>query len=206
MPAIAGHELPTPGNADTPKQKKHREQAIVIGTLLLVILTFVLVVRRGNNADPNNVMSDPNAYQPDAAGGGSFGDPNAALQGEIGALPGQIAALNEGSIAKMRKRNAAQTARLNRQRKRIKQQAERLKHLGKQEHKLQEKVDDMSHPHNHGHAKHPKHQIQVTHHAKAHHPKEHWTSRPVHPPTHSGKKAQPMTLNFGAIYSEKVHA
>ena len=186
MPAVMGHELPTPGNADTPKQKKHREQVIVIGTLVLVILTFVLVMRRGSNTDAG-VMSDPNAYQPDAAGGGSIGDPNAAIEGQLGALPGQLAALDQNSIGKLRHRNAQQTARLGRQSARIRKQAQRIKRLTKQEKTLQHKVNRLEHPAQHSHPKHPAHAIHVSAHTPTgHHPREKWVS--VHPPTHAGKK------------------
>ncbi len=101
MPGVAGHELPTPGNADSAEQKKHREQVIAAGTLLLVVLTLILVVRHGTNSqadmsapvtsDPNNY--DPNAFSPSTSGGGGAADPYSILSQQIGQLPGQILAI-----------------------------------------------------------------------------------------------------------------
>lgn len=179
-------ELPTPKNADTPKQKKHREQAIVVGTLLLVILTFVLVVRRGTNADPG-VTSDGSNYTPDAGGGGPAGD---FLPSLIGGIPGQTAALEQGQMNRLDDRLKRQSQRLKRQSQRLARQSARLKRLNKKEsrvlHKENEILHDMRHPGNHGHPKHPHHPVHHSTHAPHPHAHEKWVSR--HPPQHHGKR------------------
>ena len=188
MPEVMGHELPTPGNADSPKQKKHREQAIVIGTLLLVILTFILVKRHGTNADPNagtDVMSDPNAYQGmpgTTGGGGAIGDPTSA---ELAALPGQVAALNQSGFNRLQRSSRRQGQRLNELQKQLRalskketQQAAQLRRMRAQ------------HPSAHGHPKHPTVPIHVTAHAKAPHTQEHWTSKQAAPRHHAAPQMQ----------------
>lgn len=88
------------GPVDTTKKKKHREQLIVVGTLVLVILTFMMVARKGSDApagEPTTGAGDPTADGVGGvAGGGGGGDMYAWLPAAMSGLPGQVAALVQG--------------------------------------------------------------------------------------------------------------
>lgn len=188
MPAVMGHELPTPGNADSPKQRKHREQAIVIGTLVLIILTYMLVVRKGT--DNPGVTSDASGFQPSDAGAG--GGDQSALPGMIGGIPGQVAALEEGNNARTRKRLAHLRQRSNRLSKRLAQTRKVNQRQTREISHLRHEI--------HQHPKAPRHPVHVSHRTREQHPADHHHNS--HPPTHAGKKASgPISIPFGNLHT-----
>ena len=89
-------DIPGDNGKDTPKEKKHREQMIVLGTIVLVVLTFMMVKRSGSNAGPVGA-GGVNGFTPDTSGGSGGPGDMSYLPAMLGALPGQVAALEQGN-------------------------------------------------------------------------------------------------------------
>jgi hypothetical protein len=143
---------------DTSKKKKHREQMIVLGTLILVVLTFMMVRNRGTSAPAGQPTtgagSDPTADGVGGvAGGGGGSDMYSYLPAALAGIPGQVQALMQGDMSRI--------LRLERQNRK----------LGRKSVQLEHKIIRLEH---HDHPKRPKHPIPV-----------HRTHVPTrHPPTH----------------------
>lgn len=194
-------QLPTPSNADSPVQKKHREQAIVLGTLVLIILTFMLVARRGQGGGNGGVASDASGFSPSEAGGGSGSDMG-ALPLMVGGVPGQVDALEAGRFAGI----TSQLAKLGRQNTRLRKREDRLQARNA---RLQHRLN-AQHPHAHKHPQAPKHDVPKSHHSPMQQTYG-WAHVPLHPPQHgTGRKAPKhpaaQHVTYGNLTTLKRHA